>query len=77
MLLLSFLSLVLILVLLVRSGLVLSLLRLSYCNVRIFVILIALRLACGLLRPSGTWFGLGGSGPVPFWSILFIGWLTS
>ena len=25
---------------------------------------------------SGTLFGLGGSGQVPLWSILFIGWLT-
>ena len=56
----------LILVLLVLSGLVFSSISIWYCSVRTHVILVALRLVCGFLRPPGTWFGLGGLVRFPF-----------
>ena len=61
----------------VWSGLILDKYTGIVMFVYIYVILRALRLACGFLRLPGTLFGLGGPGQVPFWSILFIGWLTS
>ena len=49
------------------SGIVMFVFMLSYVRC------ISLRLS----EASWDLFGLGGPGQVPFWSILFIGWLTS